>query len=313
MIGQNIDEAAALLTSGKLVAIPTETVYGLAGNALDANAVASIFSVKKRPTFNPLIIHVPHREHIRLYAEINDDRLLDLANRFMPGPMSLLLPKKPNVADIVTAGSDLVAVRVPSHPLTVALLHKLNFPVAAPSANPFGYISPTTAHHVQDQLGEHIPYILDGGSCAIGIESTIVGLDGDNNITIYRKGGLSIEEIEKYVGPVQIMDHSSSRPAAPGMLSSHYAPKTRLILGHIPTLLEEYPLYSTAILSFSTPYNALHSYTLSPSGSMQEAAANLFKILRQLDELSLDFILAELLPEQGLGRAINDRLKRAAF
>jgi L-threonylcarbamoyladenylate synthase len=214
----------------------------------------------------------------------------------------------------VTAGSELVALRVPAHPLTRALLAELPFPLAAPSANPFGYISPTTAQHVAQQLGERIPYILDGGPCEVGVESTIVGFP-EGQPTVFRKGGLSIESIEKEIGLIRVMDHSSSNPQAPGMLKSHYAPHTPFILGDLDELLPTYQGQKTGILAFRHLRKELplaQQEILSPSGSFAEAARRLFAAMRALDARGYELILAELLPEEDLGRAINDRLRRAA-
>jgi L-threonylcarbamoyladenylate synthase len=311
-IGKDIAKAKAILESGGLVGIPTETVYGLAGNALDPDAVAKIFAVKNRPDFDPLIIHTSSIEQISKYTLEIIPALESLANVFWPGPLTLLLPRKSIIPDLVTSGLDHVAVRVPQHPLTQELLAQLDFPLAAPSANPFGYISPTTAAHVNDQLGELIPYVLDGGSSEVGLESTIVGVE-DGQLTIYRLGGIDVADIEKVVGPVRILSHSSSNPKTPGMLKSHYAPRKKVILGDITQMLEEHKGERIGVLSFNKIYdNADESYILSLEGSYTEAAKNLFTALRFLDQADVSLILAELLPEENLGRAINDRLRRAS-
>ncbi len=312
LIGRDIPEAAQLLRAGKVIAIPTETVYGLAGNALDARAVARIFAVKNRPSFDPLIIHVPSVEAIHQWVEAVPAPLQELARHFSPGPLTLVLPKKQIIPDLVTSGLPNVAVRVPQHPLTRSLLELLDFPLAAPSANPFGYISPTKPTHVQDQLGDKLPYILDGGPCQVGIESTIVGFV-NKQVTILRKGGLSVEAIEEVVGPVQVQTHSSSNPAAPGMLKSHYAPRVplRLIDSDEVDNLEQSD--RVGLLTFQKELSTWeHQFALSPNGDLEEAAQQLFAYLRLLDTEDLDLILAERLPERGLGRAINDRLSRAA-
>ena len=241
------------------------------------------------------------------------EKLKLLAKKFWPGPLTLLLPRKPIVPDLVTSGLDRVAVRVPNHPLTLTLLEQLEFPLAAPSANPFGYISPTQAAHVEAQLGEKIPYILDGGPCAVGLESTIVGME-DEEIVIYRLGGLEIGEIENVVGPVKVKDHSSSNPAAPGQLDSHYAPRKPFLLGDLKTLIAKKQAEGVdfAVLSFSDAFEQIpqeKQIALSPSRDLHEAAQNLFSAMRKLDETPVEVILAELTPETGLGRAINDRLR----
>ncbi len=314
MIGKDIKKAIELLNNEQLVAIPTETVYGLGGNALSSRAVAEIFKVKNRPSFDPLIIHTDSLEKVEKYVASIPDKAMLLAREFMPGSLTLLLPKKDIIPDLVTSGSSLVAVRLPKHPMTLELLSNLDFPLAAPSANPFGYISPTTAEHVNNQLGEKIPYILDGGSCEVGLESTIVGFEGEEAI-IYRKGGLAVETIEAVIGSVKVLHHSTSNPQAPGQLKSHYAPRTTFKIGNPVTLLAEYHGKNIGVISFSENYDQVPSgnqIILSKSRDFSEAARNLFAGMRYLDSLELDLIIAELLPEKDLGRAINDRLKRAA-
>lgn len=313
-IGKDILKAGKLLKSGNIVAIPTETVYGLAGNALRDDIVVKIFKAKNRPAFDPLICHTDSIDKIAQFVQHIPAEVATLAAAFWPGPLTVLLPKKPSIPSLTTSGLDEVAFRIPNHPLTLALLAALDFPLAAPSANPFGYISPTTAKHVQDQLGADIPYILDGGECAVGIESTIVGFP-DGRPTIYRLGGKQIEEIEALIGPVQINLNQSSNPSAPGMLKSHYAPKKPVEVGHIPELLEQHRGKSIGIISFVDHYAEVspgHLRVLSQNGDLNEAARNLFGALRQLDSMPVDIILSETFPDQGLGRAINDRLVRAS-
>lgn len=310
--GSDLEVAKEFLIKGELVAIPTETVYGLAGNALNENAVLSIFEVKKRPAFDPLIIHTDSIEKVAIYVSDIPEKARVLAEKFWPGPLTLLLPKKPNVPDLVTSGLDTVAVRIPDHPLTKALLASLSFPLAAPSANPFGYISPTKPSHVDQQLGDQIPYILDGGECQVGIESTIVGFESGHTI-VYRLGGLDIAEIEQLVGPVMLTPHSSSDPKAPGMLKSHYAPRKPLKLqkrADIKTGSAQtgYLLFDQYLEGVDRQYQRL----LSPGGHLKEAAHNLFAYLRELDALPVSEIQAELVPAKGLGLAINDRLQRAS-
>jgi L-threonylcarbamoyladenylate synthase len=310
-IGKDINKAKQLLEQGELVAIPTETVYGLAGNALNSNAVVKIFQVKSRPEFDPLIVHVPSIGKARSYVEDIPDAAYKLAENFWPGPLTILFKKKSIIPDLVTSGLNTVGIRCPAHPLTRELLEILPFPLSAPSANPFGYISPTTALHVEEQLGNKIQYILDGGPCPVGIESTIVGFENDLPV-IYRMGGLSIESIEKIAGKIKVEAHSSSNPKAPGQLKSHYAPTKRLILGNIEDLIQKYPAHCSAILTFQKDFNSPNQFILSRTGSTEEAARNLFSALRTLDKMDVDVILGELVPDTGLGKAINDRLKRAA-
>lgn len=308
LIGKNIDVAASLLKVGKLVAIPTETVYGLAANALDFEAVVQIFSVKNRPTFDPLIVHLLNIESLETYVLKIPQKALLLLERFSPGPLTLLLPKTSLIPDIVTSGSHFVAVRIPSHPMTLELLRKLSFPLAAPSANPFGYISPTNPSHVFDQLGGKIPYILDGGSSSIGVESTIVCIE-DDEATLCRFGGIPQEEIEAVIGKVKV----EANFKAPGQLKSHYAPKKPIILGNIQKNVERYNKDEIAILSLCTHYEGIsHQIQLAPNGSLETAAHTLFSAMRTLDCLPVKYILAESVPNEGLGRAINDRLSRAS-
>ncbi|HNH60761.1 MAG TPA: L-threonylcarbamoyladenylate synthase, partial [Cyclobacteriaceae bacterium] len=238
--GVDIAKAVELLTHDELVAIPTETVYGLAGNALSRTAVTKIFSVKNRPQFDPLIVHVPNLDKANDYVAEIPEQAKKLADKFWPGPLTLLLKKKSIIPDLVTAGLDTVGIRCPDHSLTRQLLQALPFPLAAPSANPFGYVSPTKPEHVNEQLGTKIQYILDGGPCPIGIESTIVGFE-DNVPVVYRMGGLSLEAIEETIGNVKLMTHSTSNPKAPGQLKSHYAPGKKVILGSIEELLSKHP------------------------------------------------------------------------
>lgn len=314
-IGHNIDIAATLLKKGEAVAIPTETVYGLAANALNIKAVAKIFQIKQRPTFDPLIIHLPSFDKVSDYVEDIPDIFEKLAKKFTPGPLTFLLKKKNNIPDLVTAGSPYVAVRIPSHPVTKSLLEKLDFPLAAPSANPFGYISPTTAQHVADQLGDKIYYILDGGPCDVGLESTILSMNSLGEVEVLRKGGLSIESITAVIGDVKINDISTSNPEAPGMLTSHYAPKVPLVLGNIHELASKSDPHRTGIIAFKqfvTGIPQKHQIVLSPSANFGDAAFHLFAGMRYLDECDIDVIYAELVPEHDLGIAINDRLRRAA-
>lgn len=313
-IGKNTEHAAEILLKGGLVAIPTETVYGLAANALNETAVLSIFEAKQRPFFDPLIIHVSSLEAAKKYAHFNDHRLLTLAETFWPGPLTLLVPKKEIIPALVTSGLEQVAIRVPNHPLTLELLEKLNIPLAAPSANPFGYVSPTEPKHVNKQLGDKLDYILDGGSCKVGIESTIVGIE-DNKVCVYRLGGLALEELEKVIGKVELRINLSSDPKAPGQLKNHYAPKKPLFIGDLDKLIHEHKTKQLTVICFGKKINVGKNcvlLNLSETKNMQEAAINLFKFLRLADENDSDNVLCEFLPDEGLGKAINDRLKRAA-
>ncbi|HMC97333.1 MAG TPA: L-threonylcarbamoyladenylate synthase [Flavobacteriales bacterium] len=314
-IGTDINEAAYLLRAGGLVAIPTETVYGLAANAFDEAAVLSIFQVKERPSFDPLIVHIAGRQELdRSVAELppGSEALMDA---FWPGPLTLVLPKRGAVPDLVTSGLDTVGVRMPAHPMTQALLRELDFPLAAPSANPFGYVSPTTAQHVADQLGDKVPYILDGGPCLVGVESTILGWErtaaGKGQWMLYRAGGIPVEAIEEVIGRVRA-HVEQVLPIAPGMLESHYAPRKPLYVGDVASLLRDREPNRCGVVSLRTDHGAAMNEVLSPAGDLNEAAHNLFAALRRLDTSGCAVILAEVFPDTGLGRAINDRLRRAA-
>ncbi len=314
IIGTNLQTAAEFLKAGKLVGIPTETVYGLAANALDENAVMQIFKAKNRPVFDPLIVHISSTKEVEKYAMEIPDVAFALMEKFWPGPLTILLKKKSIIPDLVTSGLDTVAIRVPNHPLTLELLNAIDFPLAAPSANPFGYISPTTAQHVADQLSDKISYILDGGACKVGIESTIVGFE-DGVLVVYRLGGTTIDQLKNLVGEVRVEVNSASDPRAPGMMISHYAPSIPLYLGTISQLLKEHGNKQVAILCFTgneIPETENVIYKLSPIGNMDEAARNLFSALRELDHSNVNAILAEKFPNEGMGNAINDRLLRAS-
>src|SRR5690606_34697636 len=228
---------------------------------------AKIFAVKNRPEFDPLIVHVPDLDTAYRYVDDFPDRAIELASLFWPGPLTLVLRKKNNIPDLVSSGLNTIGIRCPDHYLTRQLLQDLPFPLAAPSANPFGYVSPTQVSHVHEQLGDQIDYILDGGACTVGIESTIVGFE-NNMPVIYRLGGLSLEKIEHVVGPVELKPHSSSNPKAPGQLKSHYAPKHKVILGNITELLQQYPAHCSGILTFRNNYNSPHQIILSPEGNL---------------------------------------------
>ncbi len=313
-IGSNVAFAADRLRAGKVVAIPTETVYGLAANALHPESVARIFAIKQRPAFDPLIVHLAASADLEKYAQSVPEKARQLAAAFWPGPLTLVLPKKDLIPELVTAGLPTVGLRLPNHKLTLELLAQLDFPLAAPSANPFGYISPTTARHVYDQLGEQVDYILDGGPCTVGLESTIVGFPAGEPV-LYRLGGIALEKLEAVIGKVHLQLNVSSNPQAPGQLTTHYAPRKPLLLGDIATLAKGKDLSKWAIISFRDAYAQLGAgkvVVLSEDGHLEEAAARLFQVLRSLDQWEGEGILAEPFPEEGLGRAINDRLQRAA-
>lgn len=311
VIGKDLFRAETLLKKGELVAIPTETVYGLAANALDAKAVLKIFEAKQRPHFDPLIVHIGSAESLNRYVVSVPRWAEELANEYWPGPLTLLLPKRNVIPDVVTSGLESVGVRMPDHPVTRELLRKLDLPLAAPSANPFGYISPTSAQHVADQLGEKIDYILDGGQCRVGVESTIIG-EKEGKPTIFRLGGLTEEQIEKCIGTVGVDLTSSSNPRNPGSLEMHYSPRVPL---EIWDGRRHSPSDEVGILTFHTPHENValdRQVILSRNADLQEAAVNLFAGLRKLDSMPITRIVAEALPDEGIGRAINDRLRRAS-
>ena len=296
------------------MAIPTETVYGLAANALDAVAAAKIFEAKERPTFDPLIVHTHSLSQVHEFVTEIHPLLLKLAQAFWPGPLTLLLPKKEIIPNLVTSGLNRVGVRVPNHAMTLELLKQLSFPLAAPSANPFGYISPTSATHVEKQLGNKISYILDGGHCDVGLESTIVG-EENGELIVYRLGGLSVDDIEAVAGTVSVQLNQSSNPKAPGQLKSHYAPKKPVVIGNLQELKNTYAHAKYGAIVFGSDLKFKSNVLvkdLSPSKNLREAAVNLFSFLRELDEADVALIIAEFVPEQGLSLAVTDRLRRAA-
>jgi L-threonylcarbamoyladenylate synthase len=317
-VGKDIEIAKQHLDNADLVAIPTETVYGLAANALNADAVLRIFEAKNRPSFDPLIVHVSKAAEVKKFVKNFTAEAELLAKAFWPGPLTLVLEKNDSIPLSVTSGLDTVAIRVPKHSLTQKLLRSLTYPLAAPSANPFGYTSPTSAFHVNAQMGAKVPYILDGGNCDVGIESTIVKCT-EGKVEVLRLGGISVEEIEKVIGkPVDEIRISTDNPEkadAPGMLSAHYNPGKKVILGNVEFNLRKHAKARVGVLSFKKEHKNLNitkQVVLSPKGDLKEAAKNLFGSLRKLDARGVELILAEKVPNEGLGRAINDRLTRAS-
>lgn len=307
-----MEKAAEIIKGGGLVAFPTETVYGLGADACNPLAVARIFEAKARPRIDPVIIHVSGAAMAASYGVFPEaaQRLMD---HFWPGALTLVVPKTVSVPPIVTAGLDTVAIRVPSHPAALALIRASGRAIAAPSANSFGYASPTTAQHVAESLGEKVDLILDGGPCAIGVESTILSMSGPIP-TVLRAGGVAVEDLESFMPGIRVLIGTEDRPLVPGQMKRHYATRTRLeVLGEDDEGLG--PQERVGLLSLKQPpiprkYAAVE--VLSRSGDLREAAANFFGALRRLDALSLDRIVARPLPEEGLGLAIMDRLKRAA-
>ena len=313
-VGTDICAARRLLEYGSLVAIPTETVYGLAANALNAEAIEKIYVVKDRPRFNPLILHVKGKDSIKSFVEEIPGKIQKLIDINSPGPITFLLPKSKIVSDLITAGSDNVAIRVPNHPITLELLSELSFPLVAPSANISGFVSPTKAEHCLQGLFGKIPYILDGGFSNIGLESTIVGYDFKNyQVIIHRLGGLSIEEIEKTLEEkVEISIHHS-QPNTPGQLKSHYTTKTPLKIRKSSAMISKFGSKNIVVINLFEKIVGFEGvqFVLSENNSISEAAQNLFSVLRLADDEKADLILVELAPNFGLGPAINDRLQRA--
>jgi len=296
-----ISKAISVLNEGRLVGVPTETVYGLAGDATNDGAVARIYEVKNRPDFNPLIIHGPSVESLEAYAHFNDKARL-LAQTFWPGPLTMVLPRKEsNLSLLLSAGLDTVAVRIPNHPVMLDLLKEFGKPLAAPSANPSGAISPTSARHVEDGLGDKIDLILDGGDCTVGVESSILDMTTDQP-TLLRAGGIALEDIKVVIG--NVAHHTSSDIKAPGMMTSHYAPRLPVRLNVVKCEPGE------AYLGFGNCGDC--TLNLSESGDVREAAANLFRMMRLLDTPHHTAIAIAPIPECGLGLAINDRISRAA-
>ena len=311
---ESIRLAAEIIRAGGLVAFPTETVYGLGCDALNPEAVARVFEAKQRPRFDPLIVHIADQSALDTlvsHMSLSDQKLMDA---FWPGPLTLVLPKRPVVPDLVTAGLPTVAVRMPSHPVALALIRKAGVPIAAPSANPFGYVSPTCAQHVLDGIGERVDLILDGGPCPLGVESTIMSTVGAVP-EVLRPGSLPLSDIEAVMGPVIRRLRSEQTPLAPGRLSRHYATRTPFAI--LPTRGAHRPPAGerAGLLAMSSPVE-IGGYAvievLSSSGNIREAAQHLFAALRLLDGLSLDHLYAEPCEEQGLGLAIMDRLRRCA-
>jgi len=306
-----VDDAAALLRKGEVVAFPTETVYGLGANALDPVAVARIFELKERPRFDPLIVHIADRAWVERLASPIPDKARLLMDRFWPGPLTIILKKREIVPDIVTAGLPTVGMRMPKHPIALRLVDCLGAPIAAPSANPFGYMSPTTAGDVASLFDSRLPLILDGGPCSYGIESTIVSLV-DGQVRLHRHGSIAVEELAGLLGTLPERGPDKGRCESPGELPYHYAPHTPLrIVASLGEILTE----KSCFLAFAKPASRVgsrHVRVLSEKGDLREAASRFFSCLIDLDRLGMEVIYAEKVPERGLGRAIMDRLKKAA-
>jgi len=306
----SIEKALKILRRGDIVAFPTETVYGLGADALNPYAVAKIFEVKKRPRFDPLIVHIGDRRWLSAFAGHVPAEVVRLTDRFWPGPLTVILPKKPVIPDIVTAGLATVGIRMPSHPVALSLIKALKNPIAAPSANPFGYMSPTKAGHVAKMLEDRLPLILDGGDSVFGIESTIISYR-DNQVYIHRHGAITVEELEEVVGPVSEKKDDGTCES-PGELPFHYAPARPL---KIIASADEIGNSNASFLAFRKPAGGpavRYIRVLSPGGDLREAAANFFSYLIELDRHDVDVIYAEKIPEQGIGKAMMERLRKAS-
>lgn len=308
----NILKAAEIIKKGGLVSFPTETVYGLGGNALDPKAVARIFEAKARPSFDPLITHIAELEMLDRIAEIKGPRIFDIIEKFWPGSLTLIVPKKEIIPHIVTSGLETMAVRMPDHPTALELIKESTGAVAAPSANPFGYLSPTTAKHVDDPLGDKIDMVLDGGTCRVGVESTVLDMTGDRPI-ILRPGGISYEELQNAIEDVEIFNRTTTSPTAPGQLKMHYSPVTPLHIVDTIDLVQKREHAGALLFKAGPETKGFQSVEiLSPSGDPVEAAARLFVALHNLDKSGIEKIYAERIPEAGLGRAVMDRIFKAS-
>ncbi|KAB2868532.1 MAG: threonylcarbamoyl-AMP synthase [Bacteroidales bacterium] len=312
MINNNdINIAADYILEGRLVAFPTETVYGLGANALNPLAVAKIFELKERPSFDPLIVHIASVDDLDKLTVSKDSRVLQLAEKFWPGPLTIVLPKSDIVPDIVTSGLDTVGIRMPNNPIALELIRKAGCPIAAPSANKFGRVSPTTAQHVKKQL-PNVDYILDGGKTQVGIESTIITLN-EKGFEILRHGVITREDLESVV-PFHSGRDTSDSIVAPGMLKSHYSPNKPLyFLGDVH--LNDMQRSNAGLLSFNTTDTEGYKMVipLSTSGNLREYAVNLFAAIHKMEESDVEYIVAEPVEERGIGLAIMDRLRKAAF
>lgn len=316
---ESIQEAAEMIKSGGVVAFPTETVYGLGANALDGQAVAKIFVAKNRPSINPIIIHVASREDAQKYVEV-DARAKGLMAAFWPGPLTMILPRKAGggVSELVSAGLDTIAIRMPNHPVALELIRCAGVPIAAPSANASGEPSATTPRHVMDSLGQRIPMILAGGACSVGLESTVLDLSGDVP-AIVRAGAITAQDLEEYLGDVPYDFGNHDKPKSPGQLLKHYAPSIPVRLNAVDVEEGEGLLAfgSTKFMGvktggFANQLGDARFKNLSEGGDLIEAAANLFTMLRDLDNAENKGIAVMNIPDVGIGIAINDRLKRAA-
>ena len=311
---ENISRGARIIKEGGLVAFPTETVYGLGGNALDPSSVARIFDAKQRPSFDPLITHIADMETLDRLADIRNPRVYEVIERLWPGSLTIIVPKRDIIPDLITSGLPTMAVRMPDHATALSLIRESTGAVAAPSANPFGYLSPTTAEHVEETLGDKIDMIIDGGACRVGVESTVLDMTKEIPLVL-RPGGLSLEKLQDAIGEVEVFNRTTVSPTAPGQLEMHYSPRKPL---HIVGSISEVPDRRGAAALLFRKKPDTEGFTaveiLSPEGNPVEAAANLFTALHRLDaDPGTDRIYAEEVPPEGLGAAVMDRIYKASY
>jgi len=298
MITNNIADILNALLKGEVVGLPTETVYGLAANAFNEEAIEKIYSLKKRPISNPLILHTHSIKEVEKYTHSNSNKILEIAKAYWPGPLTVLLEKKESIPNIVTAGSKYVAFRIPSHPLFLEVLQNVSYPIAAPSANPYQKISPTSANHVFEYFGENISYILDGGNCNFGIESTIIGMENEELI-IYRQGAITYEQLKKKHKNIRFNEIETTKIITSGMSKKHYAPNTKVILvDSIETYIQNNKDLKIGVLEFGKL-------------DINTIAKNYYQKLNELDKAGYDVIVAKKFKNSGIGRALNDKIERA--
>ena len=314
----SLEEAANLLQHDKVVAIPTETVYGLAANAFSETAVNRVFETKGRPSYNPLIVHIASLEQLKPLVTELPERAQIFAQAFWPGPLTLLLPKSDQVSDRITAGKPTVAVRMPKHPVALALLNRLDFPLVAPSANRFKHISPTRPEHVSNSLGDQVA-ILDGGACTVGLESTIVGFDTNGTPVVFRQGSIELERLKQIDPNTYIFEQTENAQSvhSPGMDKRHYAPRTPLLVvasisGHLGSSNPELRFGIIEHKKGTIQTEAHEVRHLSDQGNLSQMAEKLYSVLHELDTLELDYLLIEPFDSKGLGRTLNDKIRRAS-
>ena len=319
VISRDIQSACDLLRSGRVIGMPTETVYGLAADALNPQGVAEVYRVKKRPSFNPLILHVASLAHAQSHALVFYPQAEALAKVFWPGPLTLVLPKKEHIPDQITAGKSTFAVRVPNHPVALALLEAYPNPIVAPSANLFGTLSPTSADHVVRNLGDQVPLVLDGGDCNLGIESTIVGFTPEGIPEVFRLGSITLDQLKEVCPDILFRPGTHKEVLAPGMYPKHYAPKTPLLVvnrwDEVRQLSEKYGRIAIVAQEPIPVFESIPAdvFYWSDDPSLVSVAHHFYRVLDQLDEQNFDLIVTTWFAEQGLGSALNDKLKRASF